>query len=783
MSIRFTLITLICALALAVVVLAGIPFAGAWNKRLAADATVASTPNVRVLHDIAAVVDNERLTTYALIASSKRLRKKNLAPVLASIADTDRAIDDGLKAVFGVELPSDLKAELDGYRAIRQAVLDEAKKSAMVRDQRFRGKWLETAASLSIAMRAAARAAISASTQNAPKLARLKQLIGRSVDIYAHLSNEAADIGGLLASRSYFSAEAASRLAEEKALYNAALTDVAGVLNEIPSRRIASAFDQMRLEIVETYGEKRDSIVRTGVEGGDFPAFAKPRPWFEAASQAIIAARELETALLDELVAQAKVRAEQASGLLMVWSAVIGAALLGGLGAIMILQKKVLRPLANAVRSITRLAKGDVNFQLSGLSRGHEIGALRTAILELRDVAQEARTLEAQQAKLREARDAEQERKNRQTATLVAELDSVIAAASAGDLSKRVSAANLEGDESSAVLIGGVDRLLDIVQRFADDVQASVATISDGDLTRRFDNAYQGVFADVIEGLNATVGRIASTVDDVKGAAQEIDETAVAIAKDAIDLSDRTRSQAEAVEASTDNISQVAHAIKSNAGAAKEATQMSNRAAAAATNGVEIVSATAAAMERIEGASTEIGNIVTVINEIAFQTNLLALNASVEAARAGEAGKGFAVVAQEVRALAQRAASAAADITAVIKNSETHISECGQQVRLTNDALRDIKTSIDAAEEEVARIAEASTQQSFMIDEISSMTSQIDETTRSNSHLSQAAKDFAVKLEANTTQLVDLVSFFRTQSGEAGAARRPVILDVAGRQP
>lgn len=162
-----------------------------------------------------------------------------------------------------------------------------------------------------------------------------------------------------------------------------------------------------------------------------------------------------------------------------------------------------------------------------------------------------------------------------------------------------------------------------------------------------------------------------------------------------------------------------------------------------------------------------------------FTRTRVAIDASVEAAWAGEAGKGFAVVAQEVRALAQRAASAADDIRAVIKNSETHISECGQQVRLTNDALNDIKTSIDAAEEEVARTAEASAQQSAMIDEISSMTTQIDETTRSNSDLSQAAKEFAVKLEANTTQLVDLVSFFRTRAAEARTNKRRAVSKAA----
>ncbi|MET0747220.1 MAG: methyl-accepting chemotaxis protein, partial [Rhizobium sp.] len=185
------------------------------------------------------------------------------------------------------------------------------------------------------------------------------------------------------------------------------------------------------------------------------------------------------------------------------------------------------------------------------------------------------------------------------------------------------------------------------------------------------------------------------------------------------------------------------------------------------------------AMGRIEQASREISQIINVIDEIAFQTNLLALNAGVEAARAGEAGKGFAVVAQEVRELAQRSATAAKDIKALITKSGGEVQAGVRLVQETGEALSEIETRVLAINDHIHSIATSAREQSTGLQEVNIAINQMDQVTQQNAAMVEETSAATHKLTGEADSLVRLVSGFKV----TGARNAPVVARVESHRP
>jgi methyl-accepting chemotaxis protein len=183
------------------------------------------------------------------------------------------------------------------------------------------------------------------------------------------------------------------------------------------------------------------------------------------------------------------------------------------------------------------------------------------------------------------------------------------------------------------------------------------------------------------------------------------------------------------------------------------------RKGAAASN--QVVRTAIDAMGRIESSSSKIGEIIGVIDDIAFQTNLLALNAGVEAARAGEAGRGFAVVAQEVRELAQRSAGAAKEIKELIRNSAVEVEAGVTLVRSTGDALKAIEGLVNQVNEHVASIATAAREQATGLAEVNTAVNSMDQMTQQNAAMVEETTAASQTLAQESRELKNLLQTFQ----------------------
>ncbi|MFL9907074.1 methyl-accepting chemotaxis protein [Paraburkholderia sp. RL17-337-BIB-A] len=236
-------------------------------------------------------------------------------------------------------------------------------------------------------------------------------------------------------------------------------------------------------------------------------------------------------------------------------------------------------------------------------------------------------------------------------------------------------------------------------------------------------------------------------------------------------LSQRTESQAANLEQTRASLEALLEAVRYNTDQTQQADERSARAHADAVAGQAAVRASVESIERIEQRSREMGEILGVIDGIAFQTNILALNAAVEAARAGDSGRGFAVVAAEVRALAQRSAQAAAEIKKLLQHSRNEVTDGVQAIEGSRDLLM---RAVDAVSEVAALlrdVARSSSEQTAGLQEIAQAIEVLDDITQRNGQMVGGSVETASLLQARADRLSDGVKYIRLRQGCADEAR------------
>ncbi|MFK0164543.1 methyl-accepting chemotaxis protein [Rhizobium sp. NPDC090279] len=309
------------------------------------------------------------------------------------------------------------------------------------------------------------------------------------------------------------------------------------------------------------------------------------------------------------------------------------------------------------------------------------------------------------------------------------------------------------------------------VVKFATDVTSRMSAISElggalrslseGDLTKTLERSFVPSMEQLRHDFNATVHKLAETLTTVGDNASAIAAGSRELGDSAEAFSRRTEQQAASVEETAAALEEITTTVADSSQRAEEAGRLVAETKQGAEQSGTVVRSAVAAMDQIEKSSREITNIIGVIDDIAFQTNLLALNAGVEAARAGEAGKGFAVVAQEVRELAQRSASAAKEIKALITASSEHVKNGVGLVGQTGKALEQIVTQVGDINTNVAAIVKASKEQTIGLREINSAINSLDQTTQQNAAMVEESTAASLRLANEADALHTLLAQFR----------------------
>lgn len=306
----------------------------------------------------------------------------------------------------------------------------------------------------------------------------------------------------------------------------------------------------------------------------------------------------------------------------------------------------------------------------------------------------------------------------------------------------------------------------------ARDAMDNIAS-GEGDLTQRLPEEGNDEVTQIASAFNRFVSKMEAVLIDVRNSSESVHHAANEIAMGGQDLSRRTDNAAASLQQTSASIEEITSTVQHTAASAQEANKLSQTASEVANEGGKVVANVVTTMEGITEASDKIGNIVTLMNSIAFQTNLLALNASVEAARAGEHGRGFAVVADEVRKLAGRSSEAANDIQKLIEDSQTRVNNGTTLVRNAGATMADIVAHITRVSDVLEEINAATSEQSEGIKQVNIAVAELDRMTQENAAMVEESTTAAEQLKEQSDHLSGTISSFKLSAAPGTLLNAP----------
>ncbi|TCP90718.1 methyl-accepting chemotaxis protein [Rhizobium sp. PP-CC-2G-626] len=561
------------------------------------------------------------------------------------------------------------------------------------------------------------------------------------------------------------------QLAAEPARAADVRTEAARRQSEMLARlpKVEAAADATQKAQIKTVEEKLTSYFATidamvdaaAAPGADTASMAGPLGLALDAQKAVTAAVKVYSTYSGDALAAARAEALQSSSTTMFVAigAAIAAIALGGFVSLLVARRGIVAPVREMTGVMRELSEGRLDVGTMDTTRRDEIGEMARALDVFRRNAIAMRDMKAQEAALQSS-----------SSDLQSSIASVVAAAVAGDFTARI-----DRDYGSPDLnrfAASVNELVGSVDQAIAELRRVIEALSQADLTQSMNGRFQGAFGELQANVNATMVTLRSTMESVRGAGSTISESSAELSGAANDLSKRTEQQAAALEETAAALDEITATVRTASMRANEAQDMVRETKASAERSGAIVRSAVDAMGRIEDSSSRIGQIIGVIDEIAFQTNLLALNAGVEAARAGEAGRGFAVVAQEVRELAQRSANAAKEIKTLISASASEVEGGVTLVRSTGTALLEIEKLVNQVNGHVESIATASREQATALGEINTSVNHMDQMTQKNAAMVEETTAASETLADQSRQLQQLLARFRLEQGYEAGARR-----------